>query len=316
MRLRSPHSAQFTINGLSPDAAFLQEMITDIQISCDAGAGAGYEVCFLGRTGNTQDTLSEDVHSVAFQFVDYKWILDRQLMYTDSVFASAEVAGRAWGWIAAKQAEQEGAMGITDAGVSTGVSKEVTVNAGDSIFDKIDDMADSSPRLEWDILPATKQFRMWTKRGTDLGHVLEYGKTVSAMTRARVVADYANVLFGTGGEGTVPVTKVTAAITAGLEPRGRMEKAVSYSDVVIQGTLDANLTGLLPVTSELSGALNLTLKKGWWRGPSHLWLGDVITYTCRSGRINESSKKRIVEISVAPGDDGEETVRMLVIPDA
>lgn len=312
MRLRAPHTAQFTISGNHPDSLRLTELLTDIKIACDSGSG--YQTCFLGRCSNTQDTLSEDVHTVSFQFSDYKWLLDRRLMLTEATFASAEIADTAWALINTKQSETNGAMGIVDSGVNTGISKQMTHAIGDSVFDKIDDLADTSPRAEWDINPDTKAFQMYyPQRGVSNGVILEYGRAVSAMTRTRVGSQFANSIIGTGGEGTNPYVKNTAAVIAGTDQRGKFEMAANYSDDVIQATLDGHIDALIPYTSELSGAYNVTLKKGWWRGPSHLWLGDTITWKMNKGRISESFTMRVFEIGVGIGDDGEETTRMVLV---
>jgi hypothetical protein len=318
MRLRAPHSAQFTISGDEPDTLSIEELMTDILITCKDGDEVP-EICFQGRCGNTQDTLSEDVHAIAYNFVDYKWILDRRLHEAETEYGVGDIHGHAYNMINDAQFETNGSMGISDTGIPTVITKQYSHDVGDSIFDKIDDIYDTDPRAEWDFLPTyqnQRYFTSWMKRGKSAsisGEILEYGKTVSAMTRSRVAADFANYLIATGGEGTVPATLASADLAT--DPRGRFEKVFNFSNVKEQQTLVDHLDALMPVVNEINSAYNVTLRQGWWRGPRHIWLGDVITLMARHGRMDVDQYMRVVEISVALDDDGEETVRMVLIPD-
>lgn len=313
-RLRAPHTAQLTMNGLHPQAAQLVELVTDIRISCDAEDGLGYQPCFLGRTGNTQDTLSEDVHSVAFQFYDYKWIMNRHTHWSDGSAASADVNTNVWGRINADQNVSHGGMGITAPAGTLGINREHSWKDGDSIFKTVDAMANRSPTFDWDINPGTKQLQTWVKRGQDVGETLEYGMTVSALTRARVVSDFANYIRVKGGPGTTD-TAVSFGPglvpgNIGLEPRGRFERTFQHTDVSIQATLHEHSAAYLARSLKLGGAYNVTLKKGWWRGPAHLWLGDTVTFKLKHGRANESQSMRVFEISI---DIETDTVRMVLV---
>lgn len=313
VRLRAPHTAQFTVSGDHPDSLRLTELESDIRIQCAVEGGA-YQTCFHGRLVNTQDTLSEDVHTVSYQFNSYKWLLDKRIIKAATEYASAEIADTAWTLISASQAEASGALGITDSGVNTAQSKQLTVQLGDSVMEKIDDMADSSPRAEWDIHPDTKVFTMYyPTRGANNGVILEYGRAVAAMTRTRVGTNYLNVVQGTGGEGVSPYRATDPGVTAGTDPRGRFEEAFGWSDVTNATTLQKNTDAVLAVAKELSGSYNVTLRKGWWRGPSHLWIGDTVTWKMNRGRINETFTMRVYEINVNIGDDGEETTRLVLV---
>ena len=305
-RLLTPSTAQLTINGLHQQAALIEELVTDIIIRCD-------NVDFLRlRCGNTQDSISETVHSVAYQFADYRAVLNRRLIDAFLMQAAQEQATTAINMINTEEAQTNGDYGIVAAsGNATGQLKQQTQQIGDPVAKKIDELGRSSPSFDWDILP-NFEFKVWyPQRGIVNGEILEWGKTVSSLTRTRTSGDYANAIIVTGGAGTVPEYRTSAGIAT--DPRGRWEKAYNFPDITIQATLAAHADELILESTRPDGSYNVVLKPGFWQGPSHIGMGDTVEFRLNSGRINEVLEMRVYEIGVNINDDGGEQVRLVLV---
>jgi hypothetical protein len=56
---------------------------------------------------------------------------------------------------------------------------------------------------------------------------------------------------------------------------------------------------------------SLTLRKGAWGGPAHVWLGDLVTVVIRGGRLFEQATALVTEIQIDVDASNEETVTVV-----
>jgi hypothetical protein len=56
----------------------------------------------------------------------------------------------------------------------------------------------------------------------------------------------------------------------------------------------------------------LTMRRGWWQGPDHVWLGDTVQVRVNDGCLFEDAPYRVTEIPITPLPDGGEDVQLVV----
>src|SRR5690606_9835308 len=87
----------------------------------------------------------------------------------------------------------------------TGIDRDRTYEAGDSIGQRIQELSEVIDGFDWDISPVSAsglQLDVWhPMRGSDRGVVLIYGGLVAHVQREVNPSDYANALRYTGAEG-------------------------------------------------------------------------------------------------------------------
>jgi hypothetical protein len=52
------------------------------------------------------------------------------------------------------------------------------------------------------------------------------------------------------------------------------------------------------------------LKRGGWRGPDHIWLGDTVRLIIRDGDLDVDQTYRVYEVAIDLDGDGGETVTL------
>lgn len=310
-KLNAPSTCSFSMDGQSRVAASIQELVTDMLVSI---VGIGY--ISRMRCGSAQDTLGETNHGCSFGFLDYRGVLNRRkIRSTDTLsYSSTDQGSIVMGMINSVQARTNGNYGISAGSVSTGVSRTVQLAEGEFAGKRIETLSNMDNGFDWDIVPNATTgalvLNLWTpNRGSSVGQTLEYGRSVRAATRAKAVSSFANDILTTGGPTTTPVQSESPLIAT--DPAGRWDAVMNYSDVAEQATLNDRGAFNIDNASQLLPTYTVTLKRGFWEGPSHIWLGDTVGLNVRSGRINESlTNLRVLQIDVDLLSEGDEEVRM------
>jgi hypothetical protein len=283
-------------------------------VSCKDNEGTVHDV-LRARCGPTQDTISESVHSVAFQLSDYRAVLRRRkILAAPLTYTNIDSGQIALDIINVVEAEPNGNYGIVGEASHylTGDLSDWSVPLGEPVTKTITELSRIDPNFDWDITPAMT-LKTWPgSRGEDNGRILEYGRAVSAVTRARTPSDYTNDALLFGAESLTPVRKTIAGIATA--PEGRWQETYSFSNIEVQASLDDRGDTVLAAESRIDGSYNMTLTPGFWQGPAHIDLGDIVEFRLDSGRINEVITMKIFEITVDINDDGEEKVRMVGVP--
>src|SRR5438034_5973844 len=221
-RLTDAHDASFTVNATAGLDAGIVPLATDLHVLY-----AGQPV-FRGRIGNSSDQLSGGAHLATFSATSYRGLLNRRQLYNSSrlVWTATDVATIAWGLLQQTQTLPGGNLGIVQGlGFPTaGVTASKTVQPGDLIGEKIDDLAYVDiAGFDWDIQPSDQTqhtFDLWPPgHGQDRGVVLQYGDSTTGSNWQRDVdtSAFADALRMTGGTpstgtGPSPVEVTTAGI--------------------------------------------------------------------------------------------------------
>jgi hypothetical protein len=317
-RLTDPSELGFGLDGRHPQATQVDELATDVHVLWTPSSG-GTRVLFRGRVGATGDSIDDASHSVEVGALDYRALLNRRRLYSGSTltWAATDQSAIAWGLIQQTQARTGGDFGIgRGVGQTTGILRDRTYEAGDSIGERVQELSEVIDGFDWDITPTSASglaFDVWyPQRGADRGVVLEYGGLVKAVRREVDPSAYANAVRYTGSTDpvTVPVETESADIAARLE--GRWDAVYGDDGLTTQTALDDRAAWQLAQAQVVQPVYTLTLRAGAWDGPDHIWLGDPVLVVVMSGRLSVITTLRVYEIAFTLGSSGDEGVEVTV----
>jgi hypothetical protein len=334
----TPAKLTFSVDGRSPSAGYVQEMATDVMAwRFDPDDGEDH-LMFRGVVSASEDTITEQAHTVNFTAYDYLAMITRRyltpaadLAYAQrdqddlvaDLVARATVVATSTGVsfdpgsrlpVAVQLVNPDG----TIRAAKSGQLRDRTYTGGSSIGQLITDLAAVIGGFDVDVTseangPAGHDWlRVWyPARGvgrTDLA--LVYGSTVAALTRSANSADgYANYLRVIGDNGGVegaPQLIAEAwsadANNVGVVPVGLWMGTDSASDVKVAATLKQKADGDLATLGLLVPSYTLTLRPGWYR-PGFPNVGDTVPLVVRSGRLDISTTVRVLGIAYAVQDD-------------
>lgn len=316
VRLTSPSELAFGLNARLPQADSIEELVTDAHVLWTSAEGVTHRL-FRGRIGPTGDSGDADGHNMTATALDYRALLRRRRLYSDSqlTWTGTDQAEIALALVTQTQARTGGALGISKAwtGVEpTGVERDRTYEAGDSIGDRIQELSEVIDGFNWDITATSASALslevFYPERGNDRGVVLEYGGMVAKFSREVQTSDYANAQRYTG-ESALTASELAAADLA-TRPEGRWDAVFGDSGLTTQGALDDRAAWQLDQSQVISPPYTLTLRRGVWRGPDHIWLGDTVRVIIRSGRLRVDTSIRVFELAFTLDADGGETVEV------
>lgn len=320
-RLSGNSEASFTLDGRHGDATKIVELATDLHVLRADQPGVPADRLFRGRIGPTDDDVTANTHRMNVTALDYRALLQRRTLYSDSTlsWSGLEQALIAWNLLQQTQIRPGGNLGITQGvGTSTGVARDRTYEAGDSIGQRVQELSEVIDGFEWDIStpsPTELKLDIWPQRGTDRGVILEFGGLAASIRRTVDPGEYANALRLTGqqpeGGGTEPTPAERAAADIATRPEGRWDRA-SGTNIVLQDSLNDRADWQLADSQVVRPAYVVKLKAGAWRGPNHIWLGDPVRLVVRSGRLMVDTSLRVQEVAVDIADDGNESVTLSI----
>lgn len=315
-RLTDQSELSFAINGEHPQAAAVDELTTDVHLLCD---GTPLDRCRVAGTGDTLDGTS---HQVSYTCLDYKAVLGRRLLLTgDSLIYSADQAEIAWSLVQVTQAKSGGSLGIVrgwSGTLPTGVLLDRTFVAGDSIGELIQTLSETDDGFDWDLTPTDSNslsLNVWhTQRGTDRGVVLIYGgDLIASLSRSVDPSNYANSVRLTGSDAVVAEERVASDI--GTVAQGRWDLALGESGITTQSALSDRADWQIGQSQVITPAWTVTMRRGAWEGPSHIWLGDPVRLVVMSGRLSVDTTYRVQEASIdLDGNGGEQVTLTLGAP--
>jgi hypothetical protein len=198
--------------------------------------------------------------------------------------------------------------------VATGVTRTIQHQLTDFIGDKIAELAQMDSGFDWDLTltgVGSWRFDMWMPyRGRATNKVYEYrSDNIQALTRQTDPSGYANSTYLTG-DSSVSLTPVLAEATdIATRPEGRWETSIGTS-ILTQSALASRSAFYLANAEVVTPAYGLQLKKGEWRGPNDVWIGDFVTLRIKSGRLNVNQAYRVMELDIDLGESGDETVTL------
>lgn len=307
-RVDAAAEASFDLPGSSPRAGAITELVTDLHVRLDG------DKLYRGRVGGTSDTLDADQHKVSVQTADYRAVLGRRILWSDDtlVYTADDQSDIFWGLINDTQARDGGDLSITRGlGTVTGVTRDRTFEAGKNIGEALTQLGEVIDGFDWDIDANLQANVYYPERGGNAGVVLDYGGAVTGVTRQVDPSTFFTALRFNGADGLVAAEVVAADITTRQE--GRWDFQQGETDIAEQATVDDRAERLLDLGQVISPAYTLRLKRGFWQGPSHIWLGDTCRIIVRSlPRLDVNATARVYEIKASIDDNGDADIDLTI----
>jgi microcystin-dependent protein len=296
-------TASFTMPGGHPETAAIVDLGTDLVATRD-----GRNV-FRGRIQASADAYGADSDAVNFTAIDYRGLLGRRLFWASSTlsFRGVDQANIAWQMIADTQAEPGGNLAVTrGAAPTTGVLRDRDYEAGKPVGEALTQLGDVVGGFDWEIDGNLAFNLYYPQRGRATGLVLYWGRDITALGRQQDPSKYANAIFYSGGNGTLPVRSEVSSFPPGI---GRWDAAKADPNLVLQQTVTDRAAYELALASDITAAFTITMADGGW-DPAALWVGDQARIIADTGRINVDTTRRILQIDCTLTDDGGESVAL------
>ena len=338
-KYNAPATLTFTVSGRSPEAAELAELRSDVVATRWDETSGRDVIVFRGIVAQTEDQISEQEHTVTVTCHDYLKMLERRLLtapyaptqtdqdvivrdlvaYASTVPTSGGQSFGAGAYLplVAQPVNPDGAERVTP----SGQLRDRAYLGNQKLDEALANLAAVINGFDYDLAPyglgdadAVRVF--YPYQGTQrFDMALVYGSTVSALTRTVNSGDYANYwrVLGEGTEDAQLYAEAhnSDAIDVTVTGLGLWQSGDNASDVSIQSTLDEKAHGDLAQSSILVPSYTVTMRPGAyvWGSPD---MGDVVPLVVRSGRLDVVTDVRVVGLTYAIGDDGDEKVELTV----
>lgn len=305
VKLLDPSEASFTVSGYAAEAQVVEELITDLWVWRDGVS------LFRGRVTSARDQLAA-AYSLTVEVRDYREVLNRRLLYADRTWTTVEQSTIAWDLITDTQALGGGSLGLTKGTwPATGIVRpSVMFTAGDTVWDSLKKLGAMSQGFELDIDADLHANLYYPQRGVDQGATLDYGGLVAEVTRTFDPAQFANAIRQSGAEGITPTSVAVSDIATARE--GRWDAQFSDPQLTTVDMVAQTAATNLARASAPLPSYSMTLAKGAWGGPGHLWVGDWVTAVVKAGRLLDVVKARVYELDIDVDATDQEDVTVVV----
>ena len=323
-RLTDPSELTFSLDARLPQAAAVVStpLARDVHLLFTDSHGQTTELDRV-RVGQVSHTFGDGSIQLAVTGLAYRAILQRRILYSDATltFTGVDQAEIAWQLINYTQGLTGGALGISKAWsgtTPTGVTRDRTYTVGDSIGQRIQELAEVIGGFDWDITPTSAsglQLQVWwPQRGTDRGVVLEHGGLMATATREVNPTDYANAIrySGAQGDGTTPGPTPDEILAPDLAamPQGRWDASLGDDGLTTQAALDDRAAWQLGQSQDVTPVWTVVLKRGAWDGPLHIWLGDWVRVVADAQGLDVDTRYRVYEVDITLDGAGGEMVQL------
>lgn len=308
LRLTGTSEAGFNLDGTTPEAAAMQELVTDIWCIRN-----GFTL-FRGRLGGTDESDDATTCAVAYTVGDYRALLQRRLLFdTDTLtYTSVEQSSIAWGLISSTQAQPGGNLLLSNAAAATGTARTITYPAGQSIGQAIEQLSTMDGGFNWDVVPTTGQvgqaFTVWPSRGEAGQRVVDFPGCVQKYRRVVDPGTYANAVRETGNTGIAAVT--LAASDIATRPEGRWDVQLGDTSLLDAPSVTSRAAYDLAARQEIVPTYTVTMQPGSWGGPPDIWLGDSVLLVINTALRQVAENLRVFEIDIDLDDADNETVTL------
>jgi hypothetical protein len=339
----------FSLDGRSAAAREIAELQQDVWVwRWDERQGADWPV-FRGIVAQTEDVISEQVHTLNVTCHDYRAVMVRRYFPAPRNWVNVNQDTLTQYLLNAATSEMTTGSGTTlypgsflplvismrnPDGSSRPSGQGVPVRtrnyaAGASIGQMFDELAHVIGGFDYDLTMVAAissdgrdilnvYFPSQGVTRTDV--VLEYGGAVAGVTRSVNSADYSNYIRLIGNNGSADPTAAqlyseawtSDANNIGTTAVGLWQDSQNAADVSDQATLDQQVQGALNLASVLMPSYSLTLTPGaYYRG--FINMGDTVPLVIRSGRLNiPGTGLRVVGLTFDITDDDTEVVGLTV----
>lgn len=308
LRLTGTSSVTWDLEGSTPEAAAMQELITDVWCIRN-----GFTLC-RARLGGSTHTADGTTYSISYTAGDYRALLQRrQLWDSDTLtYTTAEQSAIAWGLLSSTQGQPGGGLNLTNNATATGTARTITYPAGQAVGQAIEQLSIMDGGFNWDIVPTTGQvgqaFTVWPSRGVAAEVVVDYPGRIAKLTRTVDPGSYANAVRETGNTGLAAVRQEAADIATRAE--GRWDVGLGDTSLLDAASVASRATYDLASRQQITPTYTVTLQPGSWGGPPDIWLGDSVLLAVNAGPVQTAVNLRVYEIDIDLDESDVETVTL------
>lgn len=349
-KMNQPAVITFSVPGASPTAAEVIELATDVvAYRWNERFGRDDAICQACVT-QSQDTITEQAHTVAFTCQDYLAMLKRRFLTLEhAVWVGQDQDTIVAGLL--NQANNEGStntnatfapgseLSMTTSRVqpngasraNSGVARDRTYYGNQNIWEAIYNLSRVQNGFDLDVIPGGLLRLFFPNQGVlNSSFALEYGATVSGVQRTINSTSYANyvrTVNQTVGKDNLATqfygeAWTNDALDPASNPVGLWMTPDSYTDPSSTIALKQRAQGMVDEMGAMVAegprgrrvplpSYTLTLRPGaYFAGAFNM--GDTLTLRVRSGRLNVNTLVQVVGITYQIGDDGQEDVILAV----
>ena len=309
--LQSGTNLQFVTRATSPEAAFIDELATDVWLLGDIKARFRVWAVWQEWFPNGQDNVS-------VMAVTYKKLLNRRLVNGAAgiTFTTVDLGSIIWGMWQHTQSQPGGNLGITLGTPNlTGKVRTRAYKQGENLGQQAE--AEYEEGIWWDIDQNLVYRAGLIDAGPMLTTPLHLGGSVREMQRASG-SDFANAVYGDADDATTDgVWAVAANVTT--DPRGRWELASGWPTVVLQQTLNDRTAAFLIQSNTPVAHWNLNLMAERWINDTRLMPGTfavLVVPRTLAAPVGEPTAKIVVlctQLSVHFDEDGALEIKAVVM---
>ena len=308
LRLTGTSGATWDLEGSTPEAAAVQELITDVWCIRNGFTLGRF------RVGGSTHTADGTTYGISYTAGDYRALLQRRLLFdADTLtYTSTEQASIAWGLVGATQGHPGGNLHLSNSAAATGTARTITYPAGQSIGQAIEQLSQMGGGFNWDVVPTTGQvgqaFTVWASRGNAANVVVDYPGRIAKLTRTVDPGSYGNAVRETGNTGLAAVRQEATDIAT--RPEGRWDVQLGDTSLLDAASVSASAVYDLASRQDIVPTYTVTLQPGSWGGPPDIWLGDSVLLTVNAGPVRTAVNLRVFEIDIDLDESNVETVTL------
>jgi len=316
MNFHVDDSAQFTFNldGDDPNLGFITELVTDCWVYRNGLLIDRF------RIGTATDQLDGQVdqYTVGFVAFDYREWLGRQILQPS----------HAWHWVNVTQAQIirdlftyciSGQSGIKPAWtIDTSLMPSSKTNCDFAPGTSVKEALGTMSGFGWQVFPNSTMGL--TLRAVpsfyyrlNNNFVLEYGSSVSKITRNYDTSGYANSIVYNGDTKLAPIQSDASGIAT--MPQGRMGLAMSNPGIIDNTHLSNAAKNAASTSQSVVPTWECEIQQGLWQSQTDAWIGDILKFIVKKGRLNVNDQYRITDMTIAINDDSlrADSVNMTVV---
>jgi hypothetical protein len=350
-----PATLNFTMPGNHRQTGQIEPLVSDVLVFRDDYPVDRFRVVSRALTKDSGRMTA------TFAAVSYRALLDAWIFHdsdTRSWASPIEQTLMAWNILNEGQLKSSGGLGITRGVLpQTAVNRTLTGSAADGDANRpeyflagmkrseaIDNIAHMINGFEWSIEPdvgnpyRALKFNTWNfgqrnQHATRSDLLLDDGGSMMSWSHTVTPTEYANVIRFTGADTTqendsevqatpiLPAWSPSSRNPTGGASEGRWERALSDTGLTTQQAVNDRAPQAFANAHNYLPEITATLRRGSWRGPEQLWLGDkarlIITEPVLGPATGEDEwilyideDVRVVEVKVNVDDLGAEDVQL------
>lgn len=304
VKLGSGPELSFQVSGRHRQVELIGPGLTrDILVSRDGVALERVRVIRPHRKGDGR------THMTQVSCLGYRELLARRMLMGALSYTAIDQGTIAWNLIAHIQAQTGGNMGITQGTTTTGILRDRSFTAGQYAGQEIERLSKAADGFDWEI-DADLAFQVFhPQRGTDTQETLRFSNdgpsNCAEWEEIPDPAGFANALRVTAPGSLTPEVRLMAGLSTA--ETGRFDRQVGLTGVVDQDQLAEQADGLSADQGDFGSILKMRLRRGHWKGRSHIWVGDTVRAVVKDGytSIVESLRVQEMEFTDLDNADGE-----------